>query len=142
MRGHLVTFVAVVATALAAAACDSSKPATPTGSLSGVWAGSISEGPASGNLRMDVTQQDQGMAGTFTGVLAGAGFEGTVSGTLTGTRLNAFFTPSAQTMCPNGAPLTGTLNATLIVTGTRVTGQYTAFGCSGVRTGTIELERG
>jgi hypothetical protein len=139
VRQHLRFLVAALV--VSASACGSSKPVAPTSSLDGVWSGTIAEGPAAGSLRMDVTQHDQGVAGTFTGTLGGQPFEGTVSGTLNGARLTTFFKPAAEITCPGAPSLAGTLNATLTIAGARAAGQYTGFGCSGVRTGTIDLTR-
>jgi len=139
MNGRKRVAVALLAVVLAAA-CDDN-PVAPGGPFLGTWAGPVMDSAAGAGLaQLVLTQSGAGVSGTFTMTFSSSVFDrsGTVSGTaMTTTAASMFLTPSTSLPCG----LSGTMGANVSISGTKLTGNYSAVACSGAVTGTLDLTR-
>jgi hypothetical protein len=92
-----------------------------------------------GLAQLVLTQSGAGVSGTFTMTFSSSVLDrsGTVSGTAMTTTASMFLTPSTPLPCG----LSGTMGATVSISGTKLTGNYSAVACSGAVTGTLDLTR-
>ena len=125
---------ASLVTILASAGCDSTNPASPSGSLAGVWSGTIVDaGSGGGTLRFELVDQQ------------GGGLTGTWVTTFADSTNNSYGELSVTP--PLGSPLQFGLDCarmgaalfTMTVTGSRMEGTYSGVMCPGLTSGTARL---
>jgi hypothetical protein len=131
----------VVVLALTAAACDN-HTTEPSGTFTGTWSGTINDSVSGlGTARLILTQTGAGVTGTFTTTYPNTALNraGTASGTATGATAAIFLTPSAVTVCSASLTLSGTMGASVTLTASKMTGTYSALGCTTATSGTLDL---
>ena len=141
MRLTCTGIVALLAVLLVTSCADG--PAAPGGPFNGSWAGSIADSVAgTGSARLVLVQTGAGVSGTFTTSFGDSAFDraGSVSGTARSTAASVSLAPGQPIAC-GGFNLSGTIEATVSVNGTRLTGTYAVFACSGAVTGMLDLTR-
>jgi hypothetical protein len=124
--------------------CEQNPPGAPTAAMSGEWAGTIADSVSgAGTIRMSIEQRGRGLSGAWASTFADVTLNrsGTFSGTMVGAPFVLFLRPSVPIVCSPDLMLTGTMAMTTAVSGDRLTGSYTVLNCSGVITGTVEVER-
>jgi hypothetical protein len=128
---------------LASFSACSSGPAAPSGALDGVWSGTLSDGASgAGSATLVLTQMSAGVSGTFAITLPDAqNRAGRVGGTVAASVLVLTLTPSTPLACSPTVTLSGTMSATMTVTGNRMTGTYSSFTCGGAIGGAIDITR-
>ncbi len=134
----------MLALVLAASTACTDTPTSPSSLFDGAWTGTIVDADAgTGVVTLSLTQSGAGVAGTWTASFADVtrSRQGTASGTLANGSLALFLSPSSSLACASGVSLTGTLGATMGVSGGEMKGPYTAFTCTGVDSGTLDLLR-
>lgn len=118
-------------------ACDDSPTTTPTPTvtLNGTFAGSVSDASGPGRMRWQVTQNGSQVAGTFTANddVSGIAANGDISGTLSGATLTFRMTVPAGALPPPFSACSITSDGSGQVTGTLIDATYTGRNsCTGL----------
>jgi hypothetical protein len=129
-RGGVVLLLLAAACGLPAGPDSTSTPA----GLDGTWVGTTSDNlvPA-GNIRLTMVQASASLSGTWVSTSTNTTSGGMLSGSVNGTSVLATLTPSTSASCP--------LSVTATVTGTQMSGTYTAVNCTAAVTGSITLTK-
>lgn len=128
---------------LPVAAC-SSGPVAPSGGFDGTWLGTLSDSASgSGSVKLVLSQAAAGVSGTFAITFADSSQNrsGTAGGTAAAPLLVLSLVPAAPLVCSGGVTLTGTLSATMTMSGNRMSGSYSSFTCGGAIGGTLDVSR-
>jgi len=128
----------------ASVGCEQAPPGSPTATMAGEWAGVIADSASgAGTIRMSIGQRGAGLSGTWASTFSDASLNrsGSFSGTMIGAPFVLFLRPSVPIVCSPDLTLTGTMAMTTTMTGDKLTGSYTVLNCSGVITGTVDVER-
>jgi hypothetical protein len=115
---------------------DPSSPTgpTPPASLTGTYAGTVSDASGPGRLTWRLTQSNADVSGTFTARddVSGITADGSVTGTVSGSSLTFRMTAGAGTLPPPFASCSLDLNGTAQVTAAAIDGTYTGRNsCTG-----------
>lgn len=137
-------WMCVAVGAVAAMGCD--RAASPSGALSGVWTGAVTDTTrGSGTMRLVLEQDGLAVGGTlqttFHGVVER---DGAVAGTVIGAGTSATISHATgrTTACPNGQAVSDTITLTVAMSGGRLGGSYLGFTCSGLSGGAFDLSLG
>lgn len=144
MRTQFLRIVVVVLVTVALGACEQDSVVSPTPALAGEWSGRITDSLAGeGTMRLTIGQRGPGLSGTWASTFPDGSFNrsGSFSGTMVGSPFVLFLRPSLPIVCSPDVTLTGTLAMTTTVNGDKLIGSYTVLNCSGVMTGTVDVER-
>jgi hypothetical protein len=130
---------------------DSATPTTPTpivpsSPFVGAWSGRIvDDAVGAGVLHLTITEQvAASLFGSWTSTFPDAMFNdsGSLTAFLNGSSSAVFLTLSSTSSRTCPVPISpATIAANLTVTGARMTGGFTALGCTTVRSGTLELTK-
>jgi hypothetical protein len=124
--------------------CEQAPPGSPTSAMAGEWVGAIVDSASgAGTIRMSIGQRGPGLSGAWASAFADASLnrDGSFSGTMIGSPFVLFLRPFVPIVCSPDVTLTGTMAMTTTVNGDRLTGNYTVLNCSGVITGTVDVQR-
>jgi hypothetical protein len=135
--------------ALLGAGCATSNPAGPgpaTPTLTGTWAGDVTESYGGrGRLRLTIEQTQFALSGTFQLEFEDAARNR--SGRLTGNTEQPSLAPRMQLAasggfdCGPGLPSESFMQVTWTRTGDTLKGDYAGFGCVGPVTGTFDVRK-
>jgi hypothetical protein len=117
------------------AACSSDSPSQPTSPFEGEWSGAMADN-ALGQvpISLELADSPAGASGEWSATVAGQVVNGTLLAVSTIEAGSARHLISAG--CSGGA---GFWSLTATFSGSRMTGSYGAFSCSGLTSGTLEV---
>lgn len=134
MNKFRLAFFALLAATVLTACGTSTSGGSASYNHSGSWAGTIQDSVAgTGNVTVSMTQSGSDLAGTWQAVFASGTNGGTAIGVVNGSQVVLELYPSSASACP--------FNVVATRSGDTLSGNYSAFNCTGTITGTLSITK-
>jgi len=103
-------------------------------SYTGSWSGTINDSVAgAGTITASLAQSGSTFAGTWQAVFSSGTNGGSLTGTVNGTSVIVDLEPSSTSACP--------YNVVASRSGSQLSGNYSAYNCTGTITGTLSITK-
>lgn len=123
-------FVSLAFVTVLVAGCSSSGSFSYTGN----WAGNINDSVAgAGTMTASLTQSGSTFVGTWQAVFSSGSNGGSLTGTINGSSVVVDLEPSNASACP--------YNVVAQRAGSQISGNYSAYNCTGTITGTLTITK-